>query len=58
MVKKKIEDTTPSTLSVSEQQEVYEFFEERDEELAMAAKDISLIEAAEIAMYGNMDRYK
>lgn len=54
---KKVEDTTPSTLSASEQEEVYDFFCARDDEAYMTAKEIAVAEAVELAMYGTMDRY-
>jgi roadblock/LC7 domain-containing protein len=55
MAKKKI---NPSNYSEAEQNEIYEYFADIDKEKAeMAAEEIAAAERAELALYGNMNRY-
>jgi roadblock/LC7 domain-containing protein len=51
-------EVNPSNYSEREQQQIYEYFADIDKEKAeMAAEEIAALERAEVAMYGNMNRY-
>lgn len=56
MARKKIEDKPYMT--PAEQEEVYEYFKDVDEQATMVAEEIDAVMRAEVAIYGNMKRYE